>query len=164
MRTLVLGVGNILLQDEGVGVQVVQELQRRFQPPAGVEFLDGGTTGMGLIEDIAGKDALIIVDAVQTGAPPGTLVRLDGDEVPAFLQQRLSPHQLGLCDVLALLTLLGQKPARLTLLGVTPQSMELSLTLSDVIKARALALVEQVAAELAAMGVPLTPVVEPTPV
>jgi hydrogenase maturation protease len=153
MQVLVLGVGNILLQDEGVGVRVVQEFQRRFQLPAGVDVLDGGTAGMCLIEDILDKDHVIIVDAVQTGQPPGTLVRLTGDEVPVFLQQRISPHQLGLSEVLATLALIDKKPQHLVLIGIVPKSMELSLELSAEIEHQVNVLIDKVVAELAAIGV-----------
>jgi len=153
MQVLVLGVGNILLQDEGVGVRVVQEFQRRFQLPEGVDVLDGGTAGMCLIEDILDKDHVIIVDAVQTGQPPGTLVRLAGDEVPVFLQQRISPHQLGLSEVLATLALIDKKPQHLVLIGIVPQSMALSLELSAEIEHHVDVLVDKVVAELAAIGV-----------
>ncbi len=159
MQVLVLGVGNILLQDEGVGVRVVEEMQRRFQAPAGVEILDGGTAGMGLIDDLLDKDAVIIVDAVRTGAPPGTVVRLAGDEVPVFLQQRISPHQLGLSDVLATLTLIGKRPAHLVLFGVVPQSLELSLELTAAIERMVAVLVDKVVAELDSLGVQLKPAV-----
>ena len=157
MQVLVLGVGNILLQDEGVGVHVVQELQRRFQVPAGVEVLDGGTAGMCLIEDILDKDYVIILDAVQTGQPPGTVVRLRGEEVPALLQQCLSPHQLGLSDVLATLALIDKKPQNLVLIGIVPKSMELSLELSKEIEQQVDVLVDKVVAELATIGVQLQP-------
>ena len=158
MQVLVLGVGNILLQDEGVGVRVVQEFQRRFQLPEGVEVLDGGTAGMCLIEDILDQEHVIILDAVQTGQPPGTVVRLADDEVPVFLQQHISPHQLGLADVLATLALIDKKPQHLVLIGIVPKSMELSLELSAEIEPKVDMLVDRIVAELAAIGVQLRPV------
>jgi len=157
MRALVLGVGNILLQDEGVGVRVVEELQRRFAFPEQVETLDGGTAGMGLVEDILGKDYLLIVDAVKLDQPPGTLVRLVDDAVPAFLQTHLTPHQLGLNDVLAALAIMGQKPKHIVLIGIVPQSLELSVTLSELIEQKMTLLVDQVVAELAQWGFSLAP-------
>lgn len=157
MQVLVLGIGNVLLQDEGVGVHAVEALQTRFRLPPQVEVLDGGTAGMELIEYILGKTGLIIVDAVKLDRPPGTLVRLVGDEVPAFLQTHLTPHQLGLSDVLATLAMVAEKPQHIVLLGIVPQSLELSVTLSGLIGQKLNALVDGVVAELAGMGLRLEP-------
>ena len=111
MRTLVLGLGNILLRDEGVGVRVVEALAARYILPADVEVVDGGTAGMELLNTLAGCDHLLICDAVQTDAPPATVIELVNTEVPAFFQTtRFSPHQLGLADVLATLTLTDEAP------------------------------------------------------
>ncbi len=157
MQVLVLGIGNILLQDEGIGVHVVRELQRRYQIPAEVEILDGGTAGMSLFEDLMDKDYVIIVDAVHTGEPPGTVVRLADEAVPVFLQQRISPHQLGLSEVLAALVLADKKPSHLVLIGIVPEAMELSLELTAMLEPKVDLLVQQVVAELAAIGVQLLP-------
>ncbi len=92
MRTLVLGLGNILLRDEGVGVRVVEALAERYVLPAGVEVVDGGTAGMDLLDTLAGCAHLLICDAVQTGGPPGSVVKLAGDQVPALFQTRCSPQ------------------------------------------------------------------------
>ena len=71
---LVLGMGNILLEDEGLGIRALEVLQREYEFPSGVELLDGGTTGMGLLDEIGGRQHVLVLDAVQTGDPPGTLV------------------------------------------------------------------------------------------
>ena len=157
MQVLVLGIGNILLQDEGIGVHVVRELQRRYQIPAEVEILDGGTAGMSLLEDLMDKEYMIIVDAVHTGEPPGTVVRLADEAVPVFLQQRISPHQLGLFEVLAALVLVDKKPPHLVLIGIVPEAMELSLELTATIEQKLELLVHKVVSELAAIGVRLLP-------
>ena len=107
MNAVVLGIGNVLLQDEAVGALAAQELERRFYIPDGVEILDGGTAGIELMQYIAGKDLLLIIDALKSGKEPGTVVRAEGEEVPAAFRQRLSPHQLGLSDLLATTMLLG---------------------------------------------------------
>lgn len=130
MRVLVLGLGNILLGDEGVGVRIVEALAARYVLPEGVEALDGGTSGMELLDTIAGCGHLLICDAVRADAPPGTVIRLADAQVPALFRQHLSPHQLGLADVLATLTLIGQAPASVTLIGVVPQHLDLGLELS----------------------------------
>jgi hydrogenase maturation protease len=153
-NVLVLGAGNILLSDEGIGVRVVEALQQRYQVPEGVEILDGGTCGMDLLDVIAGRDYLILVDAVNTGSPPGTVVRLTDDEIPAVFRTKSSPHQLGLQDVLALLRLLDASPARVTVIGVQPASLDLGLELTPLIAARLDEMVDMVADELAAIGLP----------
>ena len=153
-RVLVLGAGNILLSDEGIGVRVVEALQRRYRVPEEVEILDGGTCGMDLLDIIAGRDHLILVDAVDTGSPPGTVVRLEGNQIPAVFRTKSSPHQLGLQDVLALLLLLDAAPAHVTVIGVQPASLDIGLELTPVIAARLDDMVEMVAGELAAIGLP----------
>ncbi|MEZ5599655.1 MAG: hydrogenase maturation protease [Candidatus Competibacteraceae bacterium] len=106
-----MGLGNILLRDEGVGVRVVEALAARYILPAVVEVVDGGTTGMELLDTLAGCDHLLVCDAVQTGAPPASVVKLADAEVPALFQARFSPHQLGLAEVLATLILMEEAPA-----------------------------------------------------
>lgn len=151
---LVLGMGNILLEDEGLGIRALQALQKQFDIPEAVELLDGGTTGMGLLDEISGREHLLVLDAVQTGDPPGTLVEMRNDEVPVYFGMRVTPHQLGLSDVLATLELTGEQPSGVTVLGLVPESLELSLELSDRIAAELEKLVEAAAAEMAALGYP----------
>jgi hydrogenase maturation protease len=160
MNVLVLGAGNILLSDEGIGVRVVEALQERYQVPETVEMLDGGTCGMDLLDVIAGRDHLIIVDAVNTGSPPGTLVRLHDGQIPAVFRTKSSPHQLGLQDVLALLGLLETAPRHVTVIGVQPASLDIGLVLTPTIAARLDELVGMVVDELATIGQPLRPRVE----
>ncbi len=147
--TLVLGLGNILLSDEGVGVRAVEALIEQVQLPPDVEVLDGGTSGMDLLDQIAGRAHLIVVDAVRTGRPPGSIVRLAGDEVPSFFTSKLSPHQLGLSDVLAVLRLMDAAPKRITVIGVEPVCLDLALELSPAVAARLPEVVALIQAELA---------------
>jgi hydrogenase maturation protease len=144
--------GNILLEDEGLGIRALAVLQRDYDFPPGVELLDGGTTGMGLLDDISRRRHLVVLDAVQTGAPPGTLVTMRGDEVPVYFGIRVTPHQLGLSDVLATLELSGEQPGSVTVLGLVPASLEMSLELSPLITERLPSLVEAAVRELARIG------------
>ena len=153
--TLVLGLGNILLEDEGLGIRALEVLQRDYALPPGVELLDGGTTGMGLLDDISGREHLLVLDAVQTGEPPGTLVTMRGDRVPVYFGIRVTPHQLGLSDVLATLELSGEQPGSVTVLGLVPQSLEMSLELSQTMQERLGSLVEAAVDELARLGYPV---------
>lgn len=152
MNTLVLGLGNILLGDEGVGVRAVEALARSPRLPAGVEVVDGGTAGMSLIDTLASRERVIVIDAVRSGEPPGTVLRLDGDDVPAFFRTRISPHQLGLSEVLAALTLTHELPKRVTLIGIEPLNLELGLDLTSVVAGVIDRVVEMVLAELEAAG------------
>jgi hydrogenase maturation protease len=149
---LVLGMGNILLEDEGLGIRALEALQRDYDLPPGVEMLDGGTTGMGLLDDIGGREHVIVLDAVQTGEPPGTLVAMRGERVPVYFGIRVTPHQLGLSDVLATLALSGEQPGSVTVLGLVPASLELSLELSGAIEGKLPELVDLAVNELTQLG------------
>jgi hydrogenase maturation protease len=152
MKAVVLGVGNTILADEGVGVRVVEALQRGYTVPDCVAVVDGGTAGMELLDELSNLDFLLVVDAIAANQPPGSLVKLAGDEVPVFFRRNLSPHGIGLSDVLASLEFLAAAPRETIILGVQPESMELSMELTPTIAARVPELVGQVVDELAARG------------
>ena len=157
-RILVLGVGNVLLTDEGIGIHALELLQQHYRLPDEVEVIDGGTSGMDLLDQLADRDCVVLVDAVKTGDRPGTLVRLAGDALPAFFKSKISPHQLGLCDLLAMLQLRGEAPKELVLHGMVPFSLETHLGLSDEAAARMPEFVERIAGELRRLGATLEPV------
>jgi hydrogenase maturation protease len=146
--------GNILLEDEGLGIRALEVLQQEFDLPPEVELLDGGTTGMGLLDDIGGRRHVLVLDAVQTGEPAGTLVVMRGEEVPVYFGVRVTPHQLGLADVLATLALSDEQPGSVTVLGLVPESLELTLDLSASIRGRLPALVAAAVEELGRLGYP----------
>lgn len=153
MKIVVLGVGNLIMSDEGVGVQVVQELESRYHWPDNVRVIDGGTSGMDLLGDLAGVDRLLILDAVHSGAAPGSLVILEGEDVPVFYTTKLSPHQTGLCDVLADLRLLGESPGETVIIGVEPASLELGMDLSGPVAAAVPRVKDELFSRLRALGV-----------
>ncbi len=152
MNVLVLGVGNILLSDESVGVRAVEMLAERYAFPSAVELLDGGTAGMELLECIARRDLVIIADAVKSGQAPGTVVRIAGDEVPAFFRTRISPHQLGISEILATLRITDETPGEVVIIGVEPQSLATSLEMTPPVAAALPRLVQGVIDELHAHG------------
>lgn len=154
-RVLVLGLGNILLGDEGLGVRAAERLAERFDLSEGVDVVDGGTAGFDLIEILAGRAHVIVLDAVDGEGGPGTLVRLEPAAVPVGWRAKQSHHQLGLGDVLAALTLLDEAPGAMTVLGLVPQDLELGLALSPAVAARLDDLVDAAAAALASLGVVL---------
>ncbi len=105
---------------------------------------------MDLLDQIAGRAHLIVVDAVKTGRPPAAVVRLAGDDVPAFFRTRVSPHQMGLSDVLAALRLMDAAPAHVTVIGIEPVCLDLSLELSPPVEARLPEILALVRDEIAA--------------
>ncbi len=149
-RILVIGMGNVLMQDEGIGVRAVEELESRYRIPEGVTVVDGGTTGMELFQPIRRCDILIVADAVNTGDPPGSLVRIADEAVPAFFQTKLSNHQLGLSDLLALAALKGERPRHVTIIGMVPFSLENRLGLTPSAMAGLERMVAMLVAELTA--------------
>jgi hydrogenase maturation protease len=152
-KTLVLGLGNILLGDEGVGVRVVERLQELYQFPREVQVLDGGTLALDLLPYVEDTDRLLVIDALEMDAEPGTIARLEGDQVPAFLSVKVSPHQMGLADLLAAARLRDLFPKQLVLWGVQPATMEPGLELSSPVAAQVEVLVDRVLAELSQWGI-----------
>ncbi len=152
---LVIGMGNVLMQDEGVGVRAVEEIECNYHIPDSVQIMDGGTTGTELLAPMRNKKHLIIADAVNTGAPPGTLVRMADEQVPAFFQTKISNHQLGLCDLLALLQLGGDAPQHVTIVGMVPHSLENRLGLSRKADTALVQMVAMLVGELEDVGVAL---------
>jgi hydrogenase maturation protease len=155
---LILGIGNVLLTDEGIGVRALKELERKFTFPANVELLDGGTAGIELLRHIRNRDYLIIIDAMKCDQEPGTVVRVEGDDVPAAFRTRISPHQLGLSDLLAAAMLTDELPKNLVLFGVEPESIDIGLDLTETVEANVDKLVGAVADELRSIGCTLVPI------
>lgn len=121
MSTLVLGLGNLVHSDDGVGVHAIHLLQQDPRVPHDICLMDGGTLGMGLIAHISGFRRLLLIDAVDAGQVPGTILRLEGkalDNLPG----KASVHQLGFADLMIALKLLGEPPEEVVVLGVQPQS------------------------------------------
>ena len=153
-ETLVLGLGNILLRDEGVGVRVVERLLEQYDFPEGVRVMDGGTLGLDLLPFLEEASRLLVIDAVQARKPPGTLVRLVGDEIPIFLDvSKVSPHQEGLQDLLAVALLKGYLPEEVVFWGAQITSLGVGLDLSDAVAEQVDALAEKVLVELARWGI-----------
>ncbi|MBP2315967.1 HyaD/HybD family hydrogenase maturation endopeptidase [Azospirillum soli] len=153
MSILVLGLGNILLMDEGVGVRAMEAFDAQWAVPEHVSVIDGGTCGMDMLDIIASHDHLIAIDAVKTGADPATLVVLRGDEVPAYFKGKLSPHQLGLSDLLASLKLQEEGPQTVTVIGCVPLALGTGLMLSPEIEAKVPEMVDLIVTELRRHGV-----------
>ena len=154
---LVIGMGNVLMQDEGIGVRAVEELECRYELPAHVRVMDGGTTGMELFEPMRNADCLIVADAVNFDRPAGSLIRIADEEINAFFQTKISNHQLGLSDLLALLNLKNEKPQRVAIIGMVPYGLENCLGLSEHAASGLDAMVEMLVHELSLVGVKSLP-------
>jgi hydrogenase maturation protease len=155
-NTLVLGLGNILLGDEGLGVRVVERLQARYDFGPEVLVLDGGTLGLDLLPYLEDADRLLVVDALELGQAPGTVARLEGDQIPAFLGTKVSPHQIGLADLLVAARLRGSLPDELVLWGAQPAVLDVGLELSPAVAVQVDVLVEKAMAELDRWGIVYT--------
>lgn len=147
IETAVLGVGNLLLSDEGVGVHVVKTLMEMPLPP-GVEVIDGGVSGLGLLGAFTETDRLIVIDAVRTGEAPGSIYRFGIEDLTKSPgRYRMSIHEAGIVDVVGLSKLLGRIP-KTTIIGVEPKSLEMGMDLSPEIHARIPRIIELVFEEL----------------
>lgn len=145
------------MSDDGVGVRAVQRLSAEYLFPPEVALIDGGTLGLDLLPLLEGLDRLLIIDAMETGVPPGTITRLSGDEIPLAFETRLSAHQMGLKDLLAVSRLLGNSLPEMVLLGVRPECIELGMELSPPVAAVLDTVVEMVLRELAEWGIVSAP-------
>lgn len=152
-KILVLGIGNLVMSDDGVGVKVVQKLQREYRFTEDVEIVDGGTLGLDLLPKLEGIECLIVVDAVETGGKPGACVRLSGEELPIALETKVSPHQMGLKDLLSVAELMGHLPSEMVLIGVQPGSIEMDTELTAAVETKVDELISMVLSELHILGI-----------
>jgi hydrogenase maturation protease len=152
---LILGLGNLICGDDGLGVTAVHRLLDAYDAPEGVRILDGGTLGLSLLPYLEDAERAILVDAIRDDAAPGSFVRLMGDDVAPAVATRLSVHQVGVIDLLDGARWLGKTPSTLVLLGLVPASVELSVALSAPVERKLPELVRRIAAESAALGFPL---------
>ena len=150
---LLLGLGNVLCTDDGAGVVALDAMLAAYELP-GVVAVDGGTLGLALLPIVEQAERVVIVDAIRGDGPPGTLVRLEGAEVAPAVIERLSPHQIGVADLLGGAALLGRYPEHVVIVGVVPASIELGYRCTPAVAAAIPRLVDAVIAELEALGVP----------
>ena len=155
--TVVLGVGSPLMGDDGLGVEVVEMLRERWAHDPDLVFLDGGTWGMRVLPYIEGARRLLLLDVIRDDQAPGTVIRLEKDELPRHLRQKLSPHQIDLGEVLALAELRGTFPPQAVALGIEPDHVELHDGLSEKVRTALPLLIEAARRQLAEWGHPLEP-------
>ena len=148
-KTLVLGLGNTLLGDEGAGVYAVRALQEQHADRADVEFLDGGTLSFTLAGPIEDADSLIVIDATQLQASPGTVRVFEGEDMDRFLgsHRKSSVHEVSLMDLMAIARLVEALPARRALIGIQPEYLDWAVAPTDAV-ARAIPVACDLAMEL----------------
>jgi hydrogenase maturation protease len=137
----VLGIGNTLMSDDGVGIHVIHHLQGqqagRLLPEGDIEILDGGTLGFLLVDRLSEADGMVVVDAANLGEAAGTVRVMDDAEVDRFLNDSpsLSVHEVGLVDLLQMMTLSGQAPRRRALVGIQPEAIGWGTEMSPAVAA-----------------------------
>jgi hydrogenase maturation protease len=129
-RIAIMGIGNLLLKDEGIGVHVVQILQERNNLPDHVEIVDAGTAALDVLQMLGQVDRLIVIDAVKGGCEPGTLYKFKPDDIRSTNRATTSLHQLGFIEALNIVEKLGNAPRDVTIIGVEPKEIEIGLELS----------------------------------
>jgi hydrogenase maturation protease len=149
---MILGVGNILFSDEGFGIRLIEKLIDLFEFPENISIVDGGVLGMNLLGIISQADHLIVVDAVRNGGNPGTMVRLEGAEIPARVRAKNSLHQVDFLEALTMCQALDKVP-QTVILGVEPQDIEtLSTELTPLIRTKVDPMIDLVLTEIARWG------------
>ncbi|MCX7148018.1 MAG: HyaD/HybD family hydrogenase maturation endopeptidase [Rhodocyclales bacterium] len=158
-EVLVLGIGNLLWADEGFGVRCAEKLAAEWQLPESVTVMDGGTQGLYLLPYVQAARRLIVFDAIDYGLPPGTMKRVEGDQVPRFMgAKKMSLHQTGFQEVIAASSLTGQLPEQLLLIGVQPEELDdYGGSLRPVVKARLAEAVAMAVAQLRDWGFAIEP-------
>ncbi|HIJ94515.1 MAG TPA: HyaD/HybD family hydrogenase maturation endopeptidase [Desulfuromonadales bacterium] len=153
MKTLIFGAGNLLLGDEGFGVHFITYLQKHYRFPEDVELYDGGTLGIMVTHMLEDADHVYLVDVIEAEGEPGEIYRYEKDDfMLGRLPIKMSPHQIGIQEVLALSELRDRCPQKISLFGVIPQSYEAGVELSPLLAAKLADLAELVVAELRADG------------
>ena len=152
IKISLIGLGNLLLGDEGVGVHAVEALKKKYDFPEEVRLLDGGTLGLDLLHMIEGMDRVLFVDAVDLKEKAGTIAVIEGEGLPSLLEPKLSLHHVGLADLLLASSFLGTRPAEIALVGIQPETLEIGLELSPTIQERFDKLLETVLEKLREWG------------
>ncbi|EMT45948.1 MULTISPECIES: HyaD/HybD family hydrogenase maturation endopeptidase [Anoxybacillus] len=147
-KITVLGIGNLLYSDEGVGIHILPLLEERLAQYEDVEVVEGSTDGMRLLGTIEETEYLVVVDAVNAGKEAGTIITLVDDEIPAYFGMKMSIHQLGFQEVLLAAKLRQTIPKQMVLFGVQPASLVLGLDLSPIVQAQLPYVVERVVRQI----------------
>ena len=152
-HVMILGIGNLLFSDEGFGIRVVEELQRRYTFAPNVSVVDGGVLGVSLLGVMSAADRLIVVDVIRNKGVPGDIYRLEGDAIPERIRAKNSLHQIDFLEALTLCQALDKVPEAV-IMGVEPEDIAtLSTELTPTIRNRMDDIIRMVLAELDRLGV-----------
>ncbi len=152
IKAAVIGIGNILLGDEGTGIHAIRALRERYSLPEGLTLIDGGTMGLDLLPYVEGLDKLLIVDAANLGEPAGTIRLMEGDRIKRFLDTKFSVHQIGLPDMLFAAELKDILPPEVCIVGIQPSVIETGLEMSDAVADKFNALLDTIIKKLRDWG------------
>jgi hydrogenase maturation protease len=148
-KNLVLGVGNLIMCDDGFGIHVIRRLEDKANIPDDIEVVDGGTAGLDLLYYLEGVDKMIVIDAMEMmGREPGTLTVIDGDDIPTYLSIKMSPHDVALPDMLFAAKLRDLYPKEIIVYGVQPLTVDMGLELSPPVAAQIEVVVDKIIAEM----------------
>lgn len=146
-KIVILGVGNILLSDEGFGVHVANRMME-MRLPENVSVVEGGTDGFRLLNIVTEADKLIVIDAIKGGAEPGTIYRFNIDDINNVPKGfKTSVHQIGILEVIDLSSLIGKRPETVVI-GIEPKSLNMGMELSEEIKSKIPKIIELVLKEI----------------
>jgi hydrogenase maturation protease len=131
MNMLVLGIGNLVMNDDAAGVLVAQELDKKYKDrPENLKIIDGGTLGLDLLVFIEWADKLVLIDAVNLDLEPGTVVKLEGEDIDVAFENKLSAHQMGMKDMLLTAELMDYRPEEVVFYGIQSGNVEMDMELS----------------------------------
>lgn len=133
-RKIILGLGNTLQTDEGLGVHALKALEEQLGPQEGLEYVDGGVLGLNLLPWVESASHLLLLDAADAGQPPGTLIELTRDEIPLYSGVKMSQHQTTFQEVLGLANIRGKLPPHLYLVGAQPEDLSVGVGISPTIE------------------------------
>jgi hydrogenase maturation protease len=152
-KTCLIGLGNILMQDDGIGVHAAREIEQRFRFSPEIDIVDGGTLGLALLPLIEGYARVLFVDAVEAGLEPGAIAIWEGAEVSSLMGTQASVHQAGLADLLYAARIAGVMPLEACLVGIQPQAVALGLEPTPLLRDRREALLQAALTRLEAWGI-----------
>ena len=142
-----IGVGNLLLKDEGVGIHVLQALEKKNLPP-GVQLFDGGISGIGLLDFFQGASKALLIDAADMNRKPGTVLRFTPEDL-RVQEIRFSAHDIGVAEVLELARALGQSPQEVVIIGIQPKEIDWGTDLTPEVQASIPQVLQMIQEEIA---------------
>ncbi|RMG03601.1 MAG: hydrogenase maturation protease [Nitrospirae bacterium] len=149
----IIGIGNILMSDDGAGIFALQELEKRYHWPENIELIDGGTKGLELLPFVEGKDKILFIDAVNFNKEPGFVGELDKHQIPDHFATKLSVHQIALPDLIGAGRLMGTLTEEIHLVGIQPAYIETGYGLTEKVRENFSVFIEKILERLKIWGI-----------